>query len=148
MPINLSGVPIANNSEYEWDIYERSPVMPTYTLAMAVLSQHTSIESNIKNKTFRAWTSNANTLVRSYNDHQLNLNYTSSIYFFYENYFNLTDTLTKIDSLDSPRGMVDAMEGWGLTIYYEGLFKSKTTLAHELAHFWFGNRVTMSNWKK
>ena len=137
-----------NNSEYEWDIYERSPVMPTYTLAIAVLSQHTSVESNIKNKTFRAWTSNANTLVRGYNDHQLNLNYTSSIYFFYENYFNLTDTLTKIDSLDSPRGMVDAMEGWGLTIYYEGLLKSKTTIAHELAHYWFGNRVTMSSWKE
>ena len=142
------GNPMGNNSEYEWDIYEETPKMPTYSLAFAVLSEHTSVETRIKNKTFRTWTFKENTNVNGYDDHLLNLNYTSSFYFFYENYFNLPDVLTKIDSLDSTAGTAGAMEGWGLTIYFEGLLNSQKTIAHELAHYWFGNRVTMKSWKK
>ncbi|XP_020864713.2 endoplasmic reticulum aminopeptidase 1 [Phascolarctos cinereus] len=78
---------------------------------------------------------------------------------FYEDYFNISYPLPKQDLAAIPDFESGAMENWGLTTYREsGLLydveKSSASsklritmmIAHELAHQWFGNLVTMEWW--
>ncbi|XP_068941248.1 endoplasmic reticulum aminopeptidase 1 isoform X2 [Petaurus breviceps papuanus] len=78
---------------------------------------------------------------------------------FYEDYFNIPYPLPKQDLAAIPDFESGAMENWGLTTYREsGLLydteKSSVSsklwitmiIAHELAHQWFGNLVTMEWW--
>nr|XP_055168757.1 endoplasmic reticulum aminopeptidase 2 [Nyctereutes procyonoides] len=78
---------------------------------------------------------------------------------FYENYFDINYPLPKLDLIAIPDFESGAMENWGLITYRETslLFDTKTSsasdklwvtkvIAHELAHQWFGNLVTMEWW--
>ncbi|XP_032259836.1 endoplasmic reticulum aminopeptidase 2 [Phoca vitulina] len=78
---------------------------------------------------------------------------------FYENYFDINYPLPKLDLIAIPDFGSGAMENWGLITYEETslLFDTKTSsasdqlwvtkvIAHELAHQWFGNLVTMEWW--
>uniref|UniRef100_A0A3B4D148 Aminopeptidase n=1 Tax=Pygocentrus nattereri TaxID=42514 RepID=A0A3B4D148_PYGNA len=78
---------------------------------------------------------------------------------FYDDYFDVPYPLPKLDLVAIPDFQSGAMENWGLTTYRESalLFdphKSSasdklditTVIAHELAHQWFGNLVTMQWW--
>ncbi|KAG9262956.1 endoplasmic reticulum aminopeptidase 1 [Astyanax mexicanus] len=78
---------------------------------------------------------------------------------FYDDYFNIPYPLPKQDLAAIPDFQSGAMENWGLTTYRESglLFdpeRSSTSdklgitkvIAHELAHQWFGNLVTMQWW--
>ncbi|KAA8592605.1 endoplasmic reticulum aminopeptidase 1b [Etheostoma spectabile] len=78
---------------------------------------------------------------------------------FYEDYFDIPYPLPKQDLAAIPDFQSGAMENWGLTTYREtGLLfdpdKSSASdklgitkvIAHELAHQWFGNLVTMEWW--
>ncbi|XP_037009748.2 endoplasmic reticulum aminopeptidase 2 [Artibeus jamaicensis] len=78
---------------------------------------------------------------------------------FYENYFDINYPLSKLDLIAIPDFGSGAMENWGLITYRETslLFDPKTSsasdklwvtrvIAHELAHQWFGNLVTMEWW--
>ncbi|XP_054254334.1 endoplasmic reticulum aminopeptidase 1 [Indicator indicator] len=78
---------------------------------------------------------------------------------FYEDYFKIPYPLPKQDLAAIPDFQSGAMENWGLTTYRESALlydpeKSSsasklwitTVIAHELAHQWFGNLVTMEWW--
>ncbi|XP_068103596.1 endoplasmic reticulum aminopeptidase 1 isoform X2 [Hyperolius riggenbachi] len=78
---------------------------------------------------------------------------------FYEEYFRIPYPLPKQDLAAIPDFQSGAMENWGLTTYRESslLYDPKTStassklwitmvIAHELAHQWFGNLVTMEWW--
>ncbi|XP_048877194.1 endoplasmic reticulum aminopeptidase 1b isoform X1 [Brienomyrus brachyistius] len=78
---------------------------------------------------------------------------------FYDDYFGIPYPLPKQDLAAIPDFQSGAMENWGLTTYRESglLFdpqKSSASeklgitmvIAHELAHQWFGNLVTMHWW--
>ncbi|XP_067083811.1 LOW QUALITY PROTEIN: endoplasmic reticulum aminopeptidase 2-like [Osmerus mordax] len=78
---------------------------------------------------------------------------------FYEKYFNIPYPLPKLDLIAIPDFQSGAMENWGLTTYREtSLLHDPLTssasdqlwvtmvIAHELAHQWFGNLVTMQWW--
>lgn len=78
---------------------------------------------------------------------------------FYENYFDVKFPLPKMDMVAVPDFSAGAMENWGLVTYRETLLlyspnTSSTSnqhsvasvIAHELAHQWFGNLVTMRWW--
>ncbi|XP_069608173.1 endoplasmic reticulum aminopeptidase 1-like [Ranitomeya imitator] len=78
---------------------------------------------------------------------------------FYEEYFHIPYPLPKQDLAAIPDFQSGAMENWGLTTYRESalLYDAKTStasnklwitmvIAHELAHQWFGNLVTMEWW--
>lgn len=78
---------------------------------------------------------------------------------FYENYFNIAYPLPVLDLIAIPDFAYGAMENWGAVTYREStlLIDEKLSsaankqwvalvIAHELAHQWFGNLVTMEWW--
>ncbi|KAM7147884.1 leucyl-cystinyl aminopeptidase isoform 1-T1 [Molossus nigricans] len=78
---------------------------------------------------------------------------------FYQNYFEIQYPLKKLDLVAIPDFEAGAMENWGLLTFREEtlLYDSNTSsmadrelvtkvIAHELAHQWFGNLVTMQWW--
>ncbi|TRZ09458.1 hypothetical protein HGM15179_017650 [Zosterops borbonicus] len=78
---------------------------------------------------------------------------------FYQKYFLMKYPLEKLDLVAIPDFQSGAMENWGLITFRETalLFDSNTSsardkklvtavIAHELAHQWFGNLVTMEWW--
>ncbi len=78
---------------------------------------------------------------------------------YYNNYFGVRYPLPKLDQIAVPGGFGGAMENWGGVIYNETTMlydptKSPITtqqnvfsvVAHETAHQWFGNLVTMAWW--
>ena len=78
---------------------------------------------------------------------------------YYNDYFGVAYPLPKLDQIALPGGFGGAMENWGGITYYESklLFNPKSSsvetkqdiyevLAHEMAHQWFGDLVTMAWW--
>ena len=78
---------------------------------------------------------------------------------YYNNYFGVPYPLAKLDQIAIPGGFNGAMENWGGIVYNEAtlLYDPKTSPettrhltfsvnAHEVAHQWFGNLVTMAWW--
>ncbi|KFP86813.1 Glutamyl aminopeptidase, partial [Apaloderma vittatum] len=86
-------------------------------------------------------------------------NVTKTVFDFFEEYFNLSYSLPKLDKIAIPDFGTGAMENWGLITYREtNLLYDPTesatsnkqrvaaVIAHELVHQWFGNIVTMDWW--
>nr|XP_033770421.1 leucyl-cystinyl aminopeptidase isoform X2 [Geotrypetes seraphini] len=82
-----------------------------------------------------------------------------TLFTFYKDYFEIDYPLQKLDLVAIPDFQAGAMENWGLITFREMalLYDSKTSsihdrlyvtavIAHELAHQWFGNLVTMDWW--
>jgi len=77
---------------------------------------------------------------------------------FYEKYFGIEYPLSKMDLLAIPDFAAGAMENWGCVTYREirlfadeatsfaAKIRAARTIAHEIAHMWFGNLVTMEWW--
>ena len=78
---------------------------------------------------------------------------------YYDNYFGIKYPLPKLDNIAVPDFQAGAMENWGAIVYRETalLIDDKTasvnakqgvaeTIAHEMAHQWFGDLVTMAWW--
>jgi aminopeptidase N len=78
---------------------------------------------------------------------------------YYNNYFGVPYPLAKLDQIAIPGGFNGAMENWGGIVYNEAALlydphKSPDAVkkgtfsvnAHEMAHQWFGNLVTMAWW--
>jgi aminopeptidase N len=78
---------------------------------------------------------------------------------YYNDYFGVRYPLPKLDLIAVPGGFGGAMENWGGIIFFESrlLFDPLTTapgavrghfaiIAHEMAHMWFGDLVTMAWW--
>ena len=78
---------------------------------------------------------------------------------YYNGCFGVPYPLPKLDQIAIPGGFGGAMENWGGITYYEStlLFDPKNSsaetrqdiyevIAHEMAHMWFGDLVTMAWW--
>ncbi|MCC8947403.1 M1 family metallopeptidase [Bradyrhizobium sp. Arg62] len=78
---------------------------------------------------------------------------------YYNDYFGVKYPLPKLDLIAVPGGFGGAMENWGGITFFESrlLFDPATSaetarrgifaiIAHEMAHMWFGDLVTMAWW--
>ncbi|MCG2585639.1 M1 family metallopeptidase [Massilia sp. TS11] len=87
------------------------------------------------------------------------LNSSRDLLRYYNNYFGQNYPLPKLDHIAIPGGFPGAMENWGGIIYNEASIlydparspervkrTSFQVVAHETAHQWFGNLVTMAWW--
>ncbi|GAA6225936.1 aminopeptidase N-like [Lates japonicus] len=136
--------------------FEPTERMSTYLLAF-IVSDFVSIQSNQNNNLLiRIWARK-----KAIDDRQGDyaLNVTGPILQFYERYYNATYPLSKSDQIALPDFNAGAMENWGLVTYretallYDPIVSSTgnkervtTVIAHELAHMWFGNLVTLRWW--
>ncbi len=135
-------------------IFKTTPLMSSYTFAFVIgdFIKKTAISKN-------------GTIVNTYTTivHQQNeLEFASEIAVkaldFYEDFLGVKFPLPKCDHVALPDFAAGAMENWGLITYRESMFLSTEVsslstkksvalvIAHELAHMWFGNLVTMKWW--
>lgn len=87
------------------------------------------------------------------------LKYAPLLLDYFERYFDVGYPLEKLDLIAIPDFQAGAMENWGAITFREELLlaaddcspKTKIriieTIAHELAHQWFGNLVTANDWR-
>ena len=158
MPKQVIGKAMEDSPEYEWDIYQPTPIMSTYTLGMAVANDYKYSETstpNRKDRKIRAWI-RSSIQILSYSENNTmgwkniteeNVDNTQKFLVFYEKYLNITDPVPKMDSIDIIEAWHGGMENWGVLFYpgYTELTR-ELTIAHETAHSWFGNLVTCKNW--
>ncbi|NP_001191602.1 aminopeptidase [Aplysia californica] len=134
--------------------FATTPVMSTYLLAFVVA------EFKSRNHTF----SNGYKLKiwarpEAYGQTEHALDFGAKSYDFFTDYFAMADVVPKSDHVAVPDFSSGAMENWGLVIYREtallfdmhvsssqNKFMVTLIVAHEIAHTWFGNMVTMRWW--
>ncbi|XP_076148014.1 aminopeptidase N-like [Alosa pseudoharengus] len=136
--------------------FEPTPIMSTYLLAFVVCEFDFIGTPAAAEVLIRIW-ARPQAIAEGQGDYALNK--TGPILDFFEKYYNATYPLKKSDQIALPDFSAGAMENWGLITYRETalLYDPKmssngdkewvaTVIAHELAHMWFGNLVTMKWW--
>ncbi|KAB0800625.1 hypothetical protein PPYR_05232 [Photinus pyralis] len=154
MPLSKTE-PIRGKPGWVWDRYEETVPISTYLIAFVVSDfEYKESPPNNNSAVFRIWArSNA------INQVEFAKNVGPKCLQFYENFFDIKYPLPKQDMIAIPDFNAGAMENWGLITYRETvlLFDNSTSsevnkhsivsvIAHELAHQWFGNLVTMKWW--
>lgn len=134
--------------------FETSPVMSSYLLAF-VIGDVDCLSGTAKNGTqINIWATPNNVKHLAFA-----LDVTVKCLDYYNEYFEIPYPLPKCDLVALPDFASGAMENWGLITFREAalLVDYKNTslptkqhvaivIAHELAHQWFGNLVTMKWW--
>lgn len=135
--------------------FETTPKMSPYLLAF-VTGEMIGVEAKTKSGiTVKSWASKAQ------DPSFLNFSVSEAVAYidFYEEYFGVKYPLSKCDQVALPDFESGAMENWGLITYRESVMLDNPAnpslstrqyiaivTAHELAHQWFGNLVTMRWW--
>ncbi|XP_015239287.1 PREDICTED: aminopeptidase N-like [Cyprinodon variegatus] len=135
--------------------FEATEKMSTYLLAI-VVSDYTYLNTTQGNIQIRIWARR-----KAINQGNYALNVTGPILDFFQSYYNISYPLKKSDQIALPDFYFGAMENWGLVTYRETnlLYDPETSsnsnkettvtiIAHELAHMWFGNLVTLRWWNE
>ncbi len=132
--------------------FENSPKMPSYLVELTAgdLAQVAATSGGVK---FGVWA------VRGLEkDGATAIDNAQKILADYNDYFGYRYPLPKLDSIAVPGGFQGAMENWGAITYNDQalLVSSSTTVAnsqevfsiqaHEMAHQWYGDLVTMAWW--
>ncbi|CZT45553.1 related to (AAP1)-alanine/arginine aminopeptidase [Rhynchosporium secalis] len=141
--------------------FEKTPIMSTYLLAWAIgdfeyIEDFTKRKYNGKNLPVRIYTTRG-----LKGQAQFALDHGPQIIDYYSEIFGIDYPLPKCDLLAVHEFSHGAMENWGMITYRTTalLFDEKTSdakfknrvaevVAHELAHQWFGNLVTMDWWNE
>ena len=135
--------------------FETTPRMSSYLLAWVAGELHKKTATTASGVEVNVWATPA--------QHASSLDFSLDIAVrtidFFDDYFGTPYPLPKCDHVALPDFSSGAMENWGLITYREMalLAEPKTTgvsarhyiatvVAHELAHQWFGNLVTMQWW--
>lgn len=149
-------VPLTEDPTWNVTEFHSTPVMSTYLLAY-IVSEFTCVEKTAPNGVLiRIW---ARPSATRENQGLYALNVTGPILSFFAQHYNTSYPLEKSDQIGLPDFNAGAMENWGLVTYRENslLFdplssstsnreRVVTVIAHELAHQWFGNLVTVAWW--
>jgi aminopeptidase N len=151
----LSNMPVAKETMIDGkrrSDFASSPSMASYLLAVAVgeFEKTTDRFENVELNLYTVATKHKNT--------RYAMDATKKMLAYFKDYFGSPYQLPKLDQIAVP-GKRGAMENWGLITYSEDLlmvdlanasydqrFWSFNIIAHEIAHQWFGNLVTMGWW--
>ena len=127
--------------------------MSTYLLAIMV-GEFECVEAEAEGTQVRVWTTPGKKEQGRYA-----LDVSCRLLSFYNNYFGIPYPLPKLDLIAIPDFAAGAMENWGAITYREvallvdpahssAATKQRVAIiiAHEIAHMWFGNLVTMAWW--
>jgi puromycin-sensitive aminopeptidase len=133
--------------------FAESPIMSTYLLAIMV-GEFESVEAQAEGTLVRVWTTPGKK-----EQGRFALDVACRLLSFYHGYFGIPYPLPKLDLIAIPDFAAGAMENWGAITYREvallvdPVHSSAATkqrvaiiIAHEIAHMWFGNLVTMAWW--
>ncbi|CAM4627731.1 aminopeptidase N [Caretta caretta] len=155
MPVESSWQKTIDGTTWNVTEFQTTPKMSTYLLAF-IVSQFQAVEDMQDNVLIRIW-GRPKAITAGQGDYALRV--TGPILKFFERHYNTAYPLPKSDQVGLPDFNAGAMENWGLVTYrensllYDPLFSSignkervATVIAHELAHQWFGNLVTLRWW--
>ncbi|KAG0365379.1 hypothetical protein BGZ54_006572 [Gamsiella multidivaricata] len=159
--VALSNMPVSSVTQVEPEQktvnFEKTPIMSTYLVAWAV-GEFEYIETTTT-KLEKPVTCRVYTLPGLKEQGRFALEITPKVLEYFSEIFGTAYPLPKLDHLAVPDFDAGAMENWGLVTYRTValLFDEKTsdlrfkeqvavTVAHEIAHQWFGNLVTMEWW--
>jgi aminopeptidase N len=132
--------------------FMRSPKMPTYLVELTA-GELGAISAQTEGVTLDVWTVRGRE-----HDGETALANAQQILSDYNDYFGYRFPLPKLDSIAIPGGFTGAMENWGAITYNDQILlvtPSTTTgsrqavysvQAHEMAHQWNGDLVTMGWW--
>ena len=134
--------------------FAKSPIMSTYLIAF-VIGDIECIESTADNDTLmRIWTTRGKTEQATFA-----LDTATKLLSYLNNYFDIPFPLPKLDHIAIPDFAAGAMENWGAITYRETALlvdpnnssagtrqRVAEVIAHEMAHMWFGDLVTMEWW--
>ncbi|GMH12385.1 hypothetical protein Nepgr_014226 [Nepenthes gracilis] len=155
--IALSNMPVVEEKlrgSLKTVYFEESPIMSTYLVAVVVglfdyVESHTS--DGVKVRVYSQ--------VGKTNQGKFALDVAVRTLELYRKYFSVPYSLPKLDMVAIPDFAAGAMENYGLVTYRETalLYDEQNSaaankqrvaivVAHELAHQWFGNLVTMEWW--
>ena len=137
--------------------FAETPVMSTYLLAFVVgdLVSTESEYSGAGTRTMvRVWTTRGNEGKGAFA-----LDTSVKMLAFFNDYFGIPYPLEKLDHIAIPDFAAGAMENWGAITYRETALlvdpanssagtrqRVAEVVAHEMAHMWFGDLVTMEWW--
>ncbi|MGH8066855.1 MAG: M1 family metallopeptidase, partial [Candidatus Entotheonellia bacterium] len=133
--------------------FSETPIMSTYLLAIMV-GEFECVEAQAEGTLVRVWTTPGKK-----EQGRFALDASCRLLSFYNNYFGIPYPLPKLDLIAIPDFAAGAMENWGAITYREvallvdpehssAATKQRVAIiiAHEIAHMWFGNLVTMEWW--
>nr|AVZ46167.1 Aminopeptidase N [Hyaena hyaena] len=149
-------IPLPENNTWTITEFETTPVMSTYLLAY-IVSEFTHVETTApSNVLIQIW-ARPSAINQGHGNYALKV--TGPILDFFAQHYNTSYPLNKSDQIALPDFNAGAMENWGLVTYRESalLYDNQsssignqervvTVIAHELAHQWFGNLVTLEWW--
>jgi tricorn protease interacting factor F2/3 len=134
-------------------IFETSPKMSTYLVFFGV-GEFETLQDPVDGRV------RALTLPGSQPHAGFGLEFGRKALQFSETYYGIPYPLSKMDLIAVPDFAFGAMENWGaitfrenLLLHYPGITSTSgeericEVIAHEIAHQWFGNLVTPSDWK-
>ena len=135
--------------------FDTTPPMPSYLFAVSV-GRYDALPGSAAGVPLRILTAPGKRAQAAFA-----LTSTQHLVPFYNRYFGLPYALPKLDQLAVPSVRDGAMEDWGLISYAEDdlLFDPASssprtqrnvfgTVAHEIAHQWFGNLVAAASWEE
>ncbi|NXW64321.1 AMPN Aminopeptidase, partial [Eurystomus gularis] len=155
MPIKSTRQQLIKGELWNVTEFETTPRMSTYLLAF-IISQFEYVHGDSENVLIRIW-GRPKAIREGQGEYALQV--TGPILNFFERHYNTAYPLLKSDQIGLPDFNAGAMENWGLVTYRENslLYNANyssignkervvTVIAHELAHQWFGNLVTLRWW--
>ena len=156
--VAVSNTPIIDqaglDAGYKSIMFARTPVMSTYLMAF-VIGDLTYIEQEAVNNTrVGVWTTRGKE-----EQGRFALETSARMLSFFNDYFGIPYPLEKLDHIAIPDFAAGAMENWGCITYRETALlvdpdnssagtrqRVAEVVAHEMAHMWFGDLVTMEWW--
>lgn len=153
----ISNMPIESErkeAENKTTIFQRTPKMSTYLLYVGIGKFVDDKDHHNRTELYAASVPRPDSKIKT----QLSFEAARKSLEFYEKYFGIPYDLPKLHLIAVPEFAYGAMENWGAITFREILLhadKNTSTsarksiaevVAHEIAHMWFGDLVTMKWW--